>query len=103
MKKNEYLGEILSKIKEEEVMRIYFQTFNGGLKKNGWGKYEWALKHLREKEVDVVGFAETNIPWTSQEIHIARTKARKTFHKKTKIMTSASDDLSVDGWQPGGT
>eukprot|EP00957_Ditylum_brightwellii_P010678 808536-Ditylum_brightwellii.AAC.1 len=62
-----------------------------------------ALKHLKDKEVDVVGFVETTIPWTLQEIHIARTKARKEFHEKTKIMTSASDDPLVDGRQPGGT
>eukprot|EP00957_Ditylum_brightwellii_P093468 7118272-Ditylum_brightwellii.AAC.2 len=103
MKKNEYLGEILSSIKEEEVMRFYFHNVNGGLKKNGWEKYEWALQQLNAKEVDVVCFAETNIPWTPQDIDTTRTKARKEFNGKTKIITSASDDPTVDGRQPGGT
>jgi hypothetical protein len=58
---------------------------------------------LKDKAVDVVGFVETSIPWTPQEIHTAWTKAKKAFHKKTKITTSASDDPSVDGRQPGGT
>eukprot|EP00957_Ditylum_brightwellii_P113384 8645749-Ditylum_brightwellii.AAC.1 len=61
------------------------------------------MQQLKANKVDVAGFVETNIPWTLQDIHTARIKARMEFHKKTKIITLASNDPLIGGQQPGGT
>eukprot|EP00957_Ditylum_brightwellii_P088914 6770849-Ditylum_brightwellii.AAC.1 len=103
MKKNEYHGETLSAMKEEEVMRFYFQNVNGGLKKNGWGKCEQAMQQLKAKEVNVVSSTETNIPVDSARHTHSQDKARMEFHKKTKIITSSNNDPPIGGRQPGGT
>eukprot|EP00957_Ditylum_brightwellii_P040097 3034778-Ditylum_brightwellii.AAC.1 len=54
-------------------------------------------------EVNVVGFAETNIPWTPQDIHTARCKVRQEFHGKSKLITSTNEDPTIAEYQLGGT
>eukprot|EP00957_Ditylum_brightwellii_P190373 14491877-Ditylum_brightwellii.AAC.1 len=103
MRRNKYHGEILMKLKEEDTLRLYFHNVNGGLKSGGWGEYKFALKRLKEKEVDIVGFAETNLTWTPQDKYSARMKLRKEYEGKSKLTTSASDEPSATDYQPGGT
>eukprot|EP00957_Ditylum_brightwellii_P183446 13973785-Ditylum_brightwellii.AAC.1 len=103
MRRNDYHREILTKLKEEDILRVYFHNVNGGLKSGGWGKYEYALKCLKEKEIDIIGFAETNLTWTTQDKYSAKMKLRKEYKGKSKLTTSASDEPSATDYQPGGT
>eukprot|EP00957_Ditylum_brightwellii_P114359 8719742-Ditylum_brightwellii.AAC.1 len=89
-KRNAYHREILTKLKEENTMRLYFQIIIGGLKKGRWGKYKYALKQLKDLEVDVLGFAETNLPWALQDRHVAQAKLKEEFNGKCKLIISAS-------------
>eukprot|EP00957_Ditylum_brightwellii_P062359 4731742-Ditylum_brightwellii.AAC.1 len=97
------MGLCSSKLKEEDTLRLCFHNVNGGLKSEGWGKYEYALQRLKKKEVDIIGFAETNLTWTSHDKYSARMKLRKEYKGKRKLVTSASDEPSATDYQPGGT
>ena len=68
MRNNEHHREILTKLKDDNTMRLYFQNINGGLKKDGWSKFRYVVKRLKEKNVEFIGLAETNIPWTPNDI-----------------------------------
>eukprot|EP00957_Ditylum_brightwellii_P082169 6248231-Ditylum_brightwellii.AAC.1 len=102
MRENKYHGEILTQIKDEDTLNVYFHNINGGMKRDGWSKYGFAVRKLRKMEVDIIGLAETNIPWTADEIHKARTKMKEDYNGKSKIQTTASDDPVALDYQPGG-
>eukprot|EP00957_Ditylum_brightwellii_P046686 3542831-Ditylum_brightwellii.AAC.1 len=84
----------------EKSEPVYFHNINGGIKRDGWSKFGFAVRKLREMEVDIIGLAKTNIPWTLDEIHKARTKMKEEYNRKCKIQITASDDPVVSDYQP---
>eukprot|EP00957_Ditylum_brightwellii_P008699 660276-Ditylum_brightwellii.AAC.1 len=62
MKQNKHHKEILTSIKPKDTMRVYVYNIKGGIKQDGWSKYGFVVKRLKEMEVNVIGLAETNIP-----------------------------------------
>eukprot|EP00957_Ditylum_brightwellii_P163649 12459821-Ditylum_brightwellii.AAC.1 len=75
------------KFKKKDTLRLCFHNVNGGLKSGGWGKYEYISKRLKEKKVDIIGFAETNLTWTLQDKYSARMKLRNEYKGKSKLTT----------------
>eukprot|EP00957_Ditylum_brightwellii_P126591 9648535-Ditylum_brightwellii.AAC.2 len=57
---------------------------------------------MKELEVNVMGFAETNILWRPQDIYTAMCKLRQEFHAKSKLITAASKDPTIVKYQTGG-
>eukprot|EP00957_Ditylum_brightwellii_P164668 12537709-Ditylum_brightwellii.AAC.1 len=52
------------------------------------GEYKYALKRLKELEVEIIGLAETNIPWMPNEISIARKKLKEECNGRRNIDSS---------------
>eukprot|EP00978_Attheya_sp_CCMP212_P003376 scaffold6986_cov35-Attheya_sp.AAC.1 len=57
---------------------------------------------MENKEVDIYGFAETNVAWNPERVNQVRQHGRGRF-TQFKLVTSSSDDPSIGYKQPGGT
>ena len=103
MKGNHHQGELLESTKEENCLRLYFQNINGGIKECDWGKLRLAMEKLIEMNVDIFGFAETNLAWSPEDRNRARRILTDISAAQSKCEMSASDEPSVSSSQPGGT
>lgn len=65
-------------IKEENTTRIYFQTIRGCKKSNSWKDWQYATKYLHDNQVDIIGYAETNLYW--DERHQQQAKEHTQFN-----------------------
>ena len=50
--------------KSADSIRLYFQNIRGLSTKHIWSEWNNLQDCLQSHEVDIFGFAETNIPWT---------------------------------------
>lgn len=48
-------------IKDENTTRFYFQNIRGCKKGNSWKDWQYATKYLHDNQVDIIGYAETNL------------------------------------------
>ena len=71
-KENISWGDDLIKEKEKGIIRIYFININGACKQNNWEEYKRTIEVMKENEVDIFAFAETNIAWNPQTQNIAK-------------------------------
>lgn len=101
LKENIPLGDTIT-TKQPNAIRFYFQNIRGAKKKNTWHDWENSVNYLHDHEVDIMGYAETNLAWN--DLH-QRTAIHRTMHKytKCKLSTSNSIDLPLYSYQPGGT
>eukprot|EP00957_Ditylum_brightwellii_P036835 2789542-Ditylum_brightwellii.AAC.1 len=58
---------------------------------------------MKENNVDVFAFAETNIVWTPQTQNRAKKITEQVYNKNYRIETSSSNEIAVNQYQPGGT
>ena len=100
--KNTYWGHRLKKEKEENRIRVYFQNINGIRKTNMWDNFQFTLEKIKEYNIDVFAFVETNIPWTPKNKYRARVIGRRTF-TNVKMEMSSSNEPALNDYQPGGT
>jgi hypothetical protein len=98
---NKSWGEPMQQ-KAKNTCRIYFQNVCGISPIDDWSNYSDNLLEMEKKEVDIFGFAETNIAWTPQRINQATQHTRGRFGQ-CKIQTSPSDEPSVGSKQAEGT
>jgi hypothetical protein len=54
-------GDSIEQPKEATTLRLYFQNIRGIANARSWQTCEYAAQQLRHMEVDICGFAETNI------------------------------------------
>lgn len=66
---------------------------------NDWNA---SMKYLPENEVDIMGFAETNIHWNPTHIKSAQQNTIG-YYKKNSTSTSSSIDTNASYHQQGGT
>eukprot|EP00957_Ditylum_brightwellii_P133926 10212411-Ditylum_brightwellii.AAC.1 len=102
MKDNHHHGKLLGNIKEKNILQLYFQNINGGLKKCDWGKLRLALEKLIELKVDVFGFVETILACSPEDREKVKRILSEIPEKQSKCKMSASDDPCVSSSQPGG-
>eukprot|EP00957_Ditylum_brightwellii_P113676 8667120-Ditylum_brightwellii.AAC.1 len=84
--------------KEDWILQIYIQNVNGLMTKENLKEY---LNETKVREVDMWGWAETNVPWTEQMLQKTNFLGSKTF-KNFMMVGSSSDDLA-EIYQQGGT
>ena len=95
-------GDALSN-KNPNITRIYFQNIRGLSTNHIWTEWHNLLEILHHNEVDIFGFAETNIPWTPTTRHIAKQQMRSHIQQQQIALTAAACDEPTYGWkQPGG-
>ena len=89
-------------MKSTNVFRVYYQNINGIMVHNSWEKCKNIIDMLHEHEIDVSSLVETNLNWDAQRQQYVRTLLRMR-NKQSILITSSSDDLSHQKYQPGGT
>jgi exonuclease III len=101
-KENHPFGDLISTPKTEGTIRIYFQNVNSIYKFQSWNTLQEAISSLKEFEVDIFGFAETNVKWNLRlKNQIQRIIQR--YYKILQTTTSCSTERSRTVYQPGGT
>eukprot|EP00957_Ditylum_brightwellii_P072047 5476105-Ditylum_brightwellii.AAC.1 len=84
-------------------MRIYFQSVNGGLKGADWDRMRYTLEQMKQLGVDAIGFAETNIPFSSLNRETVRHLMGQIFDSQSRPTMLASNVPCATTTQPGGT
>eukprot|EP00957_Ditylum_brightwellii_P012957 979214-Ditylum_brightwellii.AAC.1 len=84
--------------KEEGYLRVYFQNVNGISTEEDMQGY---MEEMKDREVDIWRWMETNVNWTPNLINNTTYKGQKLFNN-IKLITSSSDDLA-GFYQQGGT
>jgi hypothetical protein len=80
-------GDSIDQDKGPTKLRIYFQNIRGIATNKSWSQCKQAAQQLRDHQVDITGFAETNVDWTYATVD----KATKTFkHHQSQQMTIAT-------------
>lgn len=101
LKENIPFGDNMQ-IKDKQTTRFYFQNIRGARKLGTWNDWNVSMEYLNRHEVDIIGFAETNINW--QENHLNSAQYNTLCHyNKSNISTSSSLDIPASYHQPGGT
>jgi hypothetical protein len=83
-------------------MQNILSNVNGIYKYKNWDTLKESSKQLKEHEVDIIGFAETNVKWN---LHI-RNQVTSVLQKAYKIVqttTSSNNEPRKNHYQPGGT
>ena len=89
--------------KPPNTTRLYFQNIRGLSTTHIWTEWNHLLETLHHNEVDIFGFAETNIPWTPTTRHIAKQQMKSHLPTHHISLTTAACDEPTYGWkQPGG-
>ena len=82
--------------------RIYFQNINGLQDIYSWDRWKECVEEMKHYEVDIFGFAETNIAWEPTRIHKASQILRRT-NSHAHMITSICDGSTGTKYQRGGT
>ena len=89
--------------KSADSIRLYFQNIRGLSTKHIWSEWNNLLDCLQSHQVDIFGFAETNIPWTPTTKHIAQQQMKIHGRNSKALLSATSCDKPTLGWkQPGG-
>ncbi len=89
--------------KSANSIRLYFQNIRGLSTKYIWSEWNSIQAHLHTNQVDIFGFAETNIPWTPTTKHLALQQMKTHVHNSKATLSATSCDEPTLGWkQPGG-
>ena len=51
--------------KDSRTLRIYFQNINGLPTNDDWAEWHHIVTYMKDLDVDICGFAEPNINWTT--------------------------------------
>lgn len=100
-KENIAFGDTI-KVKNDNTTRFYFQNIRGAKKRSSWNDWQKSMEVMHTNQVDILGFAETNILWNAKNISEANKKTLKSY-RKSHIQTSSSLETSDSNYQPGGT
>ena len=89
--------------KSANSIRLYFQNIRGLSTKYIWSEWNSIQDHLHHHQVDIFGFAETNIPWTPTTKHLAHQQMKLQCPNNKATLSATSSDEPTLGWkQPGG-
>ena len=98
---HEVFGDDITQ-KAPNTCRIYFQNVAGVSPADDWSNLTDNFLQMKKKEVDIFGFAETNVAWTPKAQNESRRHGRGIFEHYTQV-TASSDEPTVGYRQPGGT
>ena len=87
--------------KQEGTLRIAFQNIHGASDLRGW-TVPSEIEAMEELEIDIMGMAETNKPWSPQQKALYDAYMNKRFRASRTIYTAAQTDEYKSSYQPGG-
>jgi hypothetical protein len=85
-----HFGDQMAK-KDPGSCRIYFQNVNGLSTAHDWSDIQDNFHELQKREVDIFGFAETNVAWNPTLRNQVHQHGRGRFDQ-FKLVTASSDD-----------
>ena len=89
--------------KQETTLRLYFQNIHGLSTRHVWTDWHSILNTVHQKDIDIFGLAETNIPWTPTTRHIAKQQMKQHLnHTQISLAAAACDEATLGRRQPGG-
>eukprot|EP00957_Ditylum_brightwellii_P089457 6812236-Ditylum_brightwellii.AAC.1 len=74
--------------KEKNTLRIYFQNINGISTVEDLHGY---MDEMRDREIDIWGWVETNVNWTKNLLTQAKFYGNKIFKNFTLVGNSSDD------------
>ena len=80
-------GDVMEQ-KSDRTLRVYFQNVNGLPSYDNWAEWNHIVTYLKEKQIDIAGFAETNIKWDIQRSAAASRILRAHIQPATLISAS---------------
>ena len=99
---NETWGETIT-YKEENTCRIHFHNIRNLTVDDDWQLWTDMLEKMKMNNVDIFGFVEPNINWTTK-LNIEAAKVGRRINKQQFIMqTSTSEEYSESHNKRGGT
>ena len=87
--------------KDENTLRIAFQNVHGASDFRGW-KAPSEMEAMEELEINSMGMAETNRPWSKQHKVLYDAHMMKWFRTSRTIYTAAPARDHLVRYQPGG-
>lgn len=87
--------------KDENTLRIAFQNVHGASDFRGW-EAPSEIEAMEDLEVDIMGMAETNRPWSKQQKALYDAHMMKWFRTSRTIYTAAPAQDHQVRYQPGG-
>ena len=93
-------GDVLSP-KDQDTIRIAFQNIHGTSDLRGW-EVPSEIEAIEELDIDIMGMAETNRPWTRQQKALYDAYMQKRFRASRTLYTAAQGYDHSTNYQPGG-
>ena len=87
--------------KQEGTLRMAFQNIHGASDLRGW-IVPSEIEAMEELEIDIMGMAETNKPWSPQQKSLYDVYMGKRFWASRTVYTAAPMDNYNSMYQPGG-
>jgi hypothetical protein len=95
---NKHYGDDITH-KDPNTLRIYFQNVAGVSPADDWSNHIDNFVQMKKKQIDIFGFAKTNVSWTPTAQNESRRHGKGIF-KYYKQVTASSDDPTVGYRQP---
>lgn len=96
----EATGDVLQS-KEHGTLRIAFQNIHGTTDLQGW-EVPSEIEAMEELEIDIMGMAETNRPWSKHQRSLHNAYMQKRFRASRSNFTAAPNADHWVKYQPGG-
>ena len=94
------VGDTLT-AKTNSTLRLAFQNIHGASDLRGW-PIPSEVEAMEELEIDIMGMAETNKPWTLQQKALYDAYMQKRFRTSRTNYTAAPNEERNKTYQPGG-
>ncbi len=99
---NNYWSNPLQQKSRNNIL-LYFQNIHGLSTQHIWTDWHSLIHNMNLNEIDIFGFAETNIPCTPTTRHIAKQQMKTHLNHSQISLTAAACNEPTLGWkQPGG-
>ena len=100
VKNIEASGDVLQP-KEHGILRIAFQNIHGTTDLQGW-EVPSEIEAMEELEIDIMGMAETNRPWSKHQRSLYNAYMQSKFRSSKSNFTAAPATDHRVKYQPGG-
>lgn len=100
VKNIEASGDVLQS-KEHGTLRLAFQNIHGATDLQGW-EVPSEIDAIEELEIDIMGMAETNRPWSKHERSLHNAYMQKRFRAACSNFSAAPNTDHRVKYQPGG-
>ena len=88
--------------KEKNCIRLYSQNINGIPADTLEEHMHYMLQAMQDRDVDIIGWAETNLEWNNYRIHKKANRLFRKTYPRGKWITTTSKTTATTDYKPGG-